>query len=103
MEKYGNYERGYPQVLNGLVLKGFRKEFVGKDFLGPTKFFQVQPPKTELRDISACQGLKVHFGMVLDRADAGKLFASCVLCFSFFICIYIYIRATPGLCPGVAA
>ena len=20
---YGNYERGYPQVLNGLVLKGF--------------------------------------------------------------------------------
>ena len=23
MEKYGKYEQGYPQVLNGLVLKGF--------------------------------------------------------------------------------
>ena len=64
--KYGNYKRGNPQVLNRLVLSRFRKELVGKNFSGPEKFFQVQPSKT-----TACQGLKVYCGMVLDCARGG--------------------------------
>ena len=64
MEKYGNYERGHPQVLNGLVLKGSygegfansfwrsirlqRRRGQEKHFLGPEKFFQAQAFQIEL-------------------------------------------------------
>ena len=59
--KYGNYDRWYPQVLNGLVLKGFRKE-VERKKIGPEKLFQAQPSKTELRARhSSMPGLESSF------------------------------------------
>ena len=49
---YGNYERGYPQVLNGLVLKGFIWSGFCKSVLCnvPTQnYVEIVPPETALQ------------------------------------------------------
>ena len=59
--------------------RAFRKELVGKKCLGPEKFFQVQAKQSSGLDIPSCQGLKVHFGVVLGSKGGGgkkKLFRS---------------------------
>ena len=58
--KYGDHERGYPQVLKGLVLKGFRKVLVGKAFSAPKVFAGAaiqNRAKGQRPEFSACRGL----------------------------------------------
>ena len=88
--RYGNYERGYPQVLNRLVLKGFIwwgfcqfilawylvvKEAGGKKtLLVPILFFRRRHCKQSYRpDIPPCHGLKVFWrGTVLGCNGGGR-------------------------------
>ena len=55
------------------------KSWLEKKCLGPEKFFQVQAKQSSGLDIPSCQGLKVHFGVVLGSKGGGgkkKLFRS---------------------------
>ena len=89
--KYGNCEQGYPQVLNGLVLKGFNMVRVLPIHFGVVLgckggggkketyfrsriffFFQVQLFQTELQArYSTMPGLEVYFSVFLGCKGGG--------------------------------
>jgi len=53
------------------MVLGSEKSWLEKKCLGPEKCFQVQAKQSYGPDIPSCQGLKVHFGVVLGSKGGG--------------------------------